>query len=67
MAQLLPTFKRHLHDWLLLSDVPDIVSLIVSRSHDIAYDPVFAIGDRVSHQVGALMLIFLTASIKFGL
>lgn len=43
------------------------VSLAVWRSHSIAYDSMFVIGDWVSCHIGALLLIFLTASIMFGL
>ena len=64
-AWLLPTFKRHLPNRLLLpDDLGHSVSLAVHRSHGITYDPVFAAGDQVSHYMGVLLLIFLTASIK---
>ena len=62
---LSPTFKRHLHNWLLLPDDPGhSVVLAVHRSHGITYDPVFTIGDRVHCRMGVFLLIFLTASIK---
>ena len=43
------------------------VSLAVYESHGITYDPMFTIGDRVSCHVGVLLLMFLTALVKFDL
>lgn len=61
VTQLESAFKSHLHDLL------DIESLIVHQSHDIISGPVFTLRDQVNHHLAALLLIFLSASIKFGL
>lgn len=42
------------------------VSLAVWWSQGIIYDPVFAVGYWVSCHMGTLLIIFLTASMKFG-
>lgn len=46
MAWLLPMFKRHFHNWLLLPGDPGhTVSLAVHWSRGISYSSVFAIGE----------------------
>ena len=54
------------HLWCYCHVRQDSLNSYDYRSHGIAYDRVFAIGDQVNLRMGALLLIFLTASVMFG-